>query len=443
MKRDIAYLILVAAGVALLGAPAHAHDVKDPVCRMMVDSDTTQFKHKLGGKTFYFCSKQCESRFAAAPEKYEKLAEQLETANARGYTVDLQTTPAQPMARQPVEMAVAIRYADDKTLVKSFEVVHEKFLHLLMVSEDLAWFEHQHPVRGEDGIFRLKWHFPRPGRYTLYADFTPADGDNQVLPLPLSVGGGRVKTLPLKPDTRYLKQVGDYRIELRLATLPGDLGPDLRMEKPAILTYTIRDRHGRLVRDMQPFIGAMGHLIAISRDGKEVVHTHVVQPAAPAMAAHSGLHVTPAMATATGPAFSFKLTLPSAGLYKTWAQFMHDNRVLTVPFTFQVDDIWGTTARAPARAAAARRETVQRATIVIDGQYKPAAVAVKPGKPVELTFVRKEGTGCGDVLQFPSLRLRRTLKAGEKTVVAFTPKKSGTIAFTCGMGMYRGQVIVR
>lgn len=443
MKRHIVYLILAAAGVALLGAPAHAHDVKDPVCRMMVDSDTTQFKHKLGGKTFYFCSKQCEARFGAAPEKYEKLAEQLETAKAREYTVDLQTTPAQPVAGQPVEMALTIRYADDKTLVKSFEVVHEKFVHLLMVSEDLAWFEHQHPVRGKDGIFRLTWHFPRPGRYTLYADFTPADGDNQVLPLPLTVGGGPAMTLPLKPDTRYLKQVGDYRVELRLTTLPGDQGADLRMEKPTILTYTIRDRHGRPIRDMQPFIGAMGHLIAISQDGREVVHTHVVQPATAATAPHSKLHVTRAMATAKGPAFSFKLTLPSAGLYKTWAQFMHDNRVVTVPFTFQVEDVWGKSARAATPAARGPHAGIQRATVVIDGAYSPAAVSVKSGRPVELTFIRKEAVGCGDVLQFPSLRLTRTLKAGQKTVVAFTPKKSGTIAFTCGMGMYRGQVVVK
>lgn len=103
---------------------------------------------------------------------------------------------------------------------------------------------------------------------------------------------------------------------------------------------------------MQPFIGAAGHLIAISQDGKEVVHTHAIHAPADGagkLDAHGDgqLRVTPAMATETGPNFSFKLTLPTSGLYKTWAQFMHDNRVITVPFTFRVADLWESASTRP------------------------------------------------------------------------------------------------
>ena len=56
---------------------------------------------------------------------------------------------------------------DTKELVKEFELVHERLIHLIMTTEDMSWFEHQHPVRGEDGIFRLTWTFPRPGKYRL------------------------------------------------------------------------------------------------------------------------------------------------------------------------------------------------------------------------------------------------------------------------------------
>src|SRR5207248_1753015 len=75
-------------------------------------------------------------------------------------------------------------------------------------------------------------------------------------------------------DSKELvKEFGDLRFELKLQ------GEPLTMERPALLTYVIRDRRGRPVRDMQPFIGAMGHLLAISQDGKEVIHTHVLQSA--------------------------------------------------------------------------------------------------------------------------------------------------------------------
>jgi hypothetical protein len=175
-----------------------------------------------------------------------------------------------------------------------------------------------------------------------------------------------------------------------------------------------------------------------------VVHTHSLQAASqPSMGGEKEpFRVTQAMVTESGPTFSFKLTTPTAGLYKTWAQFMWKNRVYTVPFTFQVADLWGPST-AVAKKPAAKASGVQRATIVINGEYQPGQVRVKAGRPVELTFVLREQAGCGEVLQFPALKLKRTLRPGEKTKVAFTPQKSGTIAFTCGMNMYRGQVLVQ
>lgn len=104
---------------------------------------------------------------------------------------------------------------------------------------------------------------------------------------------------------------------------------------------------------------------------------------------------------------------------------------------------------APAKSAGtkpvqARMEKgVQKATVTIDGGYRPAAITVKAGRPVELTFVRQEQSGCGNVVRFPGLNVERTLKTGEKSVVTFTPKKPGTIPFTCAMGMYRGQVVAQ
>jgi len=85
----------------------------------------------------------------------------------------------------------------------------------------------------------------------------------------------------------------------------------------------------------------------------------------------------------------------------------------------------------------------QLATIVIDGGvYSPASVTVKKGVPVELTFKAGENPGCGSTVVFKSLNV--TGEVGSKPVVIkFTPKEAGTIAFTCGMGMYSGEVVVK
>ncbi len=44
---------------------------KDPVCGMNVDPGSA-VRHEHGGKTYYFCSDHCLSKFKADPGKYTK-----------------------------------------------------------------------------------------------------------------------------------------------------------------------------------------------------------------------------------------------------------------------------------------------------------------------------------------------------------------------------------
>ncbi len=74
----------------------------DPVCGMRVDPQKTQHRHSFEGRTYYFCSAGCKTKFATGPAKYlaAKDAEPAATpAQARatdpvcGMQVDPQTTP--------------------------------------------------------------------------------------------------------------------------------------------------------------------------------------------------------------------------------------------------------------------------------------------------------------------------------------------------------------
>jgi YHS domain-containing protein len=42
----------------------------DPVCGMQVDEKNSAFKATHQGKTYYFCSKECERQFTENPAKY-------------------------------------------------------------------------------------------------------------------------------------------------------------------------------------------------------------------------------------------------------------------------------------------------------------------------------------------------------------------------------------
>lgn len=337
----------IGAGLALLlllGAalPAAAHDVKDPVCRMTTDSDTTPFRETVNGKTYYFCSEACKKRFDKSPASYVKLQEALAAGVRRVYTVAL-TAPPHPAAHTAVPLTFTIREQPSGKVVKSYEVVHEEHLHLLLVSSDMTWFEHQHPVLGSDGRFRLRWAFPHPGRYYLFTDFTPADGDNQVIRTTLDVGKTTVPPAAphLTPDAGTTKTIGDTRVTLTVR--PGQL----KTGQQSVLTYTLTDLQGRSRTDMQKILGVMGHLVALREDDTTLVHTHALHGvqagsygAATLAMMQAGqseaVPVTPQMVTLTGPRLSFKLTPPRPGRYKLWAQFERKNQWLTVPFTVMV-----------------------------------------------------------------------------------------------------------
>lgn len=48
----------------------HAHMAKDPVCGMSVDPHTARHTAEHGGRTYYFCSAGCRTRFLADPARY-------------------------------------------------------------------------------------------------------------------------------------------------------------------------------------------------------------------------------------------------------------------------------------------------------------------------------------------------------------------------------------
>jgi len=81
------------------------------------------------------------------------------------------------------------------------EHVHERPLHLLIVSQDLGDFAHLHPEVNAQGIWEASHVFSRAGRYRLYADFTPPGGRQQVANFDLTVAGTPASSRPPPPTT--------------------------------------------------------------------------------------------------------------------------------------------------------------------------------------------------------------------------------------------------
>lgn len=88
------------------------------------------------------------------------------------------------------------------------------------------------------------------------------------------------------------------------------------------------------------------------------------------------------------------------------------------------------------------RATRQVQVTVGANGYTPARVAAKPGERVRLVFVRTTDDGCGQQLALPALEIRKDLPLDTAVAIDVTAPAKGELAFTCGMDMYRGAVVV-
>jgi hypothetical protein len=103
------------------------------------------------------------------------------------------------------------------------------------------------------------------------------------------------------------------------------------------------------------------------------------------------------------------------------------------------------TPKDPQAAPAATKpgeKNVQEVTIVVAGGYEPSEVKLKKGVPARLRFVRKDTGGCAEQLLIPDFGVKQVLPGLTETVVEFTPDKTGTFPFTCGMRMLKGTLVV-
>ena len=186
---------------------------------------------------------------------------------------------------------------------------HDKELHLIVVRRDLSGYQHLHPTRDAEGVWSTTTDLSVPGTYRILADFTPtASGDGLTLGLDLQVPGEQRAT-PLPAPSRTA-EIDGYTV-----TLTGDLVPG----SSSALTPSVA-KDGRPVTNLEPYLGAYGHLVAL-RSG-DVAYLHVHPEGEPGDGT-----------TTAGPTIEFAASVPSAGTYRLYLDFLHDGVVRTAEFT--------------------------------------------------------------------------------------------------------------
>lgn len=189
--------------------------------------------------------------------------------------------------------------------VRDFEREQTKLVHLIVVGHDLDGFQHLHPTVAADGGQSVALTLPRPGRYRAIADFV-TDGERHVVTTDLRVPGTASPT-PL-PAPGAVARTGDgYTVTLHG---PAVLSAGAEHE----LSFSVT-RDGAPVRDLQPYLGAYGHLVALRAGDLAYTHVHPMGEDLP-----------------TGTV-TFAATFAEPGAYRLFLQFRAGGRVHTAAFT--------------------------------------------------------------------------------------------------------------
>jgi hypothetical protein len=223
-----------------------------------------------------------------------------------GYTLNPLTTIK---AGEPTDFRFTVSGPDARP-VTDYQVEHDKKMHFIVVSRDLASFQHVHPEMTADGTWSVKLTLPKAGAYRAFADFVPAGGSGLTLGADLLVGGD------YKP--RALAEVSrTATVDGYTVALQGDLVPG----RSSKLTLSV-SKDGKPVTDLQPYLGAYGHLVALRAGDLAYLHVH------PDGAPGDGK-------TTAGPEITFYAEVPSGGGYRLFLDFQHEGKVRTADFTAQ------------------------------------------------------------------------------------------------------------
>ena len=223
------------------------------------------------------------------------------------YLLELSHFPEVLKAGAQATLTLRVFDPQTGTPVNDFEVVHERLMHVFLVSENMKFFAHIHGVPQADGSFRLPVRLPYGGTYRVLADYYPSRSVPQLTVKTLIVAGDP-KPSKLEPSLAPSKSE-NLMASLRIDAEQPFAGQEIK------LFFTVDPGVG-----LEPYLGAWGHMLAASEDLIDLVHLH------------------PSIADG-GPVVQFNVIFPRPVLYRMWVQFQRQGVVNTVTFTLAVKEL--------------------------------------------------------------------------------------------------------
>ena len=254
------------------------------------------------------CTKQSKP-MAKSPDAHGEHAAGTEMAAEESAQLILSSTPEPPRSDEAVELRIMLHDASGQ-MIKEFEPTHTKLAHLIIVREGLDEFFHLQPTVDETGNMTVTHTFAIGGSYFVFLDHKPAGKPPATAQAKLVVEGDSPPAPSLEPDVPGTIEGEGLQAKVSMRA---------SADKSQVVSFQVQDTNGESVNDLQPYLGAMGHLVVLSADGGQYVHAHPLTESAP------------------DGNVEFEVHFPGPGTFKGWGQFQRGGKVFTIPAVIQVE----------------------------------------------------------------------------------------------------------
>ena len=222
--------------------------------------------------------------------------------------VDISSKQGVLESGKPVNFSISIT---DNGKNVPLEVQHDMKMHLLVVNEELTWFDHIHPEEQTDSTYNVSETFPFAGKYLMFTDFKAVGLSGTVDKQEIEVKGTPGNQVA-KLDSKYVSKVDGYTVSLLN-------GEDFKTNRPQDLKFAIEKKGKKFqVADMQDYLGATAHIVMISQIDKDFLHIHP-------------------MSDKQYPIYA-QTNIQKPGVYRMWVQFKIDGKLQTADFTVDVSE---------------------------------------------------------------------------------------------------------
>lgn len=215
-------------------------------------------------------------------------------------------------------------------VVQSYDWDMTKIMHMIVVSDDLMYFDHVHPALQANGHLEIDYRPAEKGLYHIFIDGMPHGLGRQVFRFDVPSGSSAPALTRRLHAAGSSAQVGPYRV-----TIDPDVVP---IGEISTITVSIT-KDGRPATDLHPYLGMMAHGVFVGATDLAYMHAHGMSEEMLSMA--SANDCGDGMLAAMQPLvpsdtidshFEFEILAPSAQNYNFWLQFTGGKTVYTAPF---------------------------------------------------------------------------------------------------------------